>query len=101
MLDDGRLRVQAILFASAARKGFGLQTLWGHGFIMARLTCGPQGLSCWSGPCYVYVSGNNLGLGAPSAPEKQGQAVPGILVRVRTIISPKSSSSIVGSCERI
>ena len=61
--------MQAILFASAGRKGFGLQTLWGHGFIMARLTCGPQGLSCWSGPCYVYVSGNNLGLGAPSAPQ--------------------------------
>lgn len=55
-------RVQAILFSSAGRKGFGLQTTWGHGFVLSHIKRG--GMSCWSGPCYVYISGNmKLGLG--------------------------------------
>ena len=55
--------LQSLLFSSAGRKGFGLQTTWGHGFLMSHLKSA-SGLRCWSGPCYVYITGgNHVGLG--------------------------------------
>lgn len=60
--------MQAILFASASKKGFGLHTTWGHGLLMARKSCA-DGRCCWSGPCYTYISGTmSLGLGEPRVP---------------------------------
>ena len=59
----GMLCLQGILFASAGRRGFGLQTSWGHGFMLAHIHMG-EGKSCWSGPCYAYISGNlHVGMG--------------------------------------
>jgi len=62
------LLLQGILFASAGRRGFGLQTSWGHGFMLAHIQMG-DGKSCWSGPCYCYISGNlHVGMGDPLPP---------------------------------
>ena len=58
-----RNALQGILFASASKRGFGLQTMWGHGFMMAHMSL-PGGKTCWSGPCYCYVSGStHVGVG--------------------------------------
>ena len=51
--------MQGILFASASKKGFGLQTFWGHAFMLAHMDLG-DGKTCWSGPCYCYISGTTL-----------------------------------------
>ena len=33
--------------------------MWGHAFVMAHLDCG-DGKTCWSGPCYLYMSGPTI-----------------------------------------
>ena len=55
--------MQAVLFASGGRKGFGVQTSWGNGFVITNI--GSAEAPCWTGPVYVSLTGSkSVGIGA-------------------------------------